>query len=252
MGRFIYLTEYFTKDGIDFSQLTLQQRLFMSIVLTKYRFGIKKTYAEMLFGECNVWTPRNFKAYDKLITDIIDSSSDLLSMVKWLKDNAKVLAEGKDCSKGKYKVNAYEIDITKVFYTRNADMHSISPDSEEFRNGLSQIAWKAFALAAATHNIGAPIYRMIPVYGWVSDNPSDASVKAHTNITNIKRSIEKWLEKTNISGEFIKKANCFIVAVNTVQKKNRTAVILGGAKKPGQTKEQQKFIEALEKKSLEA
>ena len=227
MSRFVYLREFTTVDGVDFSSLTLQQRLFMSAVLSKYRYAEneKKTLAELIFNYEERWTKVNFKAYDELITSIIEN--ELGEMTVFIKKNAKRLDENTKSTSAeeRYYIKGIVINTNKAFVTRNG-AHGDS---------LPQIAWKYAALASSLSKIGYPQWRMLPIYNWVADviNYNEILKK---NKTILKRSIEKWLRAVEISGEF--EGNTFIVDPKHKQIKfdDNTKTPIRGASKPAKEK----------------
>lgn len=200
MSRFVYLREFTNVDGVDFSSLTIQQRLFMSAVLTKYRYtdNEKKTLAEIIFNYEERWTKTNFKAYDELITSVIED--ELGYMTDFIKRNARKLNENdtRSNAEDRYLIRGICIDTKKIYLTRNGS-HGDS---------LSQIAWKAFTLASALSRMNTLQWRVLPIYNWVTDHIDRNTVES-TNKTILKRSIEKWLRLAEVSGEF--EGNVFIV-----------------------------------------
>ncbi|MBQ2302961.1 MAG: hypothetical protein II256_00930 [Bacteroidales bacterium] len=253
MSRFVYLRQFSSIDGHDFFNLSLQQRLFLSAVLTKYRCDDKRTIAEIIFGYGDFWTRANFKDYDSLITSVIDN--ELGTLTDYIKRNAKALDENSKrhaSTEERYLIKGIQIDQAQLFVMRNGDGHT---DENGNKSGLSQIAWKAFALAASLSNLAVPQWRMLHIYNWVADTITYEKI-LKVNKTLLKRNIEKWLRMVKISGEFDNKTNTFLVDTKKFQidykKKNGDCYIRGCSVKPGQSKEKQKFIEALEKKTVEA
>lgn len=252
MSTFVYLREFSNNHGIDFSTLTLQQRLFMSAVLTKYRYDDKRTLAQIIFNSSECYSKANFEAYDKLITSIIDD--ELGEMTTWIKKNAKELSEDRKSKRteDRYLIKGIIIDQRKIYAMRNGAHGSLTMTVK--KNGietvqpLPQIAWKAFALAAALSNIGVLQWRMLNIYNWVVNDITEQKVES-TNKTILKRNIEKWLRIAKISGEFEKSGDYFYVDVKKMQKDECS---IRGGSRVRMTKKDSEWLDMLQKATDEA
>jgi len=193
---FAYIRDFFTVDGINFGELNFIERLVASAFLTKFRYDDKRSVAEILFGYDPDWKYaliKDFKAYDAAITDIIQNEHGYI--LDYIKKNAKELAEKSDrIAESKWKIRSINIDIKLIFTTRCGDGH-IRGGGTGAKSGLSQIAFRAFVLAASSSSLAAPIFRMIPTAAWLGHD-------AGTNITRVKKSIADWAKTVCVSGEF--------------------------------------------------
>ena len=234
MGRFAYLREFVTKDGFDFSTLSLQQRLFMSAVLTKYRYGDRRTLAEIIFNDERVYSkPSAFIDYDNLITSVIED--ELGAMTDYIKKNASRLDEERksDKAEDRYYIKAINIETSKIHTLKHTGGRVGEAEARAGeRPGISQLSWKAFAVAASLSKIGVTQWRMLPIYNWLTAYVTSEKL-AKTNKTVLKRNIEKWLKVAEISGEFDK--DVFIVDTKDYQtsykKLYNGAYIRGASKK---------------------
>ena len=193
---FYYFREFRTIEGVDCSSLTLQERLFLSVILTKLRTKDTRTFADILFNGVSSFTRKGFEDFDKLVTSVIQKKYGRL--FDWLVESADKVNVNKTSKSDKYIVHAITIDTAKLFYTKNGSHGS----------SLAALAWKAFALAAASSSTEVSEWRELDLFAWMEDDmPIEKRVKV--NKTQMKRAIQSWLKAVGITGTF--KVESFIV-----------------------------------------
>lgn len=184
------------EEEIDFKDLTLLDRLFVSAYLTKKDTGTKKTLAEIIFNydEYDTYTRGNFVDYDCMISSSLDKWPNILH---WI-----------DTTYKKYvKYNTFQttmkyvvIDTKDIFALKNG------------RTGmsLSPIAWKAYALAASiSQRKDIPYLRVLNIYNWLdaSVHIEDMDVKQlmqyKRNASQTRITISKWIEAVGLKGAFV-------------------------------------------------
>lgn len=191
---------------VDFNSLNLIERLAFSAYLTLKKNSKIKTYGQAMFGEFPSYG--NYKEFDKVITHILDKYTDVLC---WIDDNANkvVSVKIKDKTKKMPVIHAVKIDFDKIFALRSG------------KTGLNinSIAWRAWALAAATSKVEKAMnLRSISVFSYVDasiTNFYDYALEKpdrwkiiYGNTTSIKNRIKKWCDAAGVKGHFEK--SCFI------------------------------------------
>ena len=228
MSRFLYFREYGKIADVDCSELTLQERLLLSCILTKARNDDKRTLTGILFQNVNMASRTNFIDIDKLVTDVIMKKYGHL--FDWIVEHAKDLNTGsKNFKKDRYVVHAISIDIPKCFSKKNGKNSS----------SLASLAWRAAALAAAASSSSVEEWRKLNIFEWLTNEVTIEKVKK-TSKTQLKRSIQAWLETVGITGTFT--FDYFIVDPNghesalTAEEK---AAARGWSKPPKKTKKEE-------------
>ena len=186
---FYYFREFRTIEGVDCSSLTLQERLFLSVILTKNRNNDDRTFADILFNGVSSFTRKGFEDFDKLVTSVIQKKYGKL--FDWLVDNAGKVNTLRTKKSDKWLVHAITIDTAKLFYTKNGSHGS----------SLPSLAWKAFALAASSSASEVPEWRELDIFDWMEEGMT-LDKKTKVNKTQLKRSIQAWLKATGITGIF--------------------------------------------------
>lgn len=202
MKKFVYFREFGTIEGYDCSVLTLRERLFLSCILTKFRYNDGRTLGEILFNYDGFHTGRNFKDFDKMVTDVV--SKKLGKLQDFIVENAAKLNEKtvkNEDGADRYKIHGITIETEKLFKTKLGS-HGTSLDS---------IAWRSFALAAAKSKSKVTEWRALNIYQWLTDEVTLEKIMKTTK-TTLKRNIESWLREAEIAGEF--KGDFFIVDAN--------------------------------------
>lgn len=185
---------------IDFKDLTLIDRLFVSAYLTKKDTGTKKTLAEIIFAygdEYDSFTRGNFVDYDSMISSALDKWSNILHWID-TNHNKRLSSKGTLVT----DIKCIPIRTEDIFALKNG------------RTGmaLSPIAWKAYALAAAKSKRNyIPYLRMLNIYNWLdaSVNIKDMDLKKYMhyrkNASQTRNTIRKWIDAVGLKGEFVGK-----------------------------------------------
>ncbi len=226
----VYFREFGEIEGYDCSELTLQNRLFLSAILTKHRFGLDETLGQIIFSydefhSC-LYSKTNIDDFDKLITEMIQKKYGKL--FDFIVENATV-RNGKN-----WKIHAIEIDKNKMFTLRNGS------NNQKQDSRLASLSWRAFALAAAASESLVTEWRTLPIYAYNFDLEAiNGGNIPTTSKTQIKNSITKWLETVNIGGEF--KGDCFVV--DSAKFINKTGQLIRGGVKHKQQEKQTRVVE---------
>lgn len=187
---------YGEDEEIDFKELTLLDRLFISAYLTKKDTGTKKTLAEIIFDydEYDTYTRGNFIDYDNMITLALEKWSNILHWIDVT--HKKMIKNGQFIG----TIKCVAIDTKDIFAVKNG------------RTGmaLSPIAWKAYALAASkSKKKDIPYLRVLNIYNWLdaSVHIEDMDVKKliqyKRNASQTRSTIYKWVEAVQMKGAFV-------------------------------------------------
>lgn len=221
--NFYYLREHRKVDVLDtngnslvldFTSLTLFERLILSAVLTYLKQGgagvsgkVKPRHiVNIVYGvdDAALLTTGQLTAFSKLATDIIVNKAH---MVTWLIDNIGKKTND-DHGNEKDFIKCITINSRQIFATRNGkDCKS-----------LDSIAWRAAALNAATaKNKLIYDFQSLSIFNWlnskvisITDLLDSASENEYEQVRynfvhnkgNMKKAIQNWLDAVGIDGEF--------------------------------------------------
>ena len=220
---------------LDFTSLTLFERLILSAVLTYLKQGgtgvsgkVKPSHiVNIVYGvdDAALLTTGQLTAFSKLATDTIVNKAH---MIAWLIDNIGKKTKD-DHGNEKDFIKCITINSRQIFATRNGkDCKS-----------LDSIAWRAAALNAATaKNKLIYDFQSLSIFNWlnskvisITDLLDSASEDEYEQVRynfvhnkgNMKKAIQNWLDAVGIDGEFDRNS-CIIKGFKECQKKEKTTL----------------------------